>query len=113
MTDFKNKEELRKVFHIQVFSKLVWGKPLNETDRKIFVQWKEKFNPNMKIFNHYKDKRVLFEIVKHLKNNELCLDSDIRWLYASKVEYLLKIIYFYRVLEHFPQFSQAKIIPED
>lgn len=96
----ENKEEIRKKFHFQVFKKLVWGDPLSVEDRKIFVQWQSLCNPSMTFFNHYKNKKVLYEIVKYLKNNELCINENIRWLYSSKIEYLLKIIYFYKVLEY-------------
>jgi len=96
----KNKEDIRSEFHSIVFPKIVWKKALNSYDREIFIEWKKAFNPNMNIFNFYKDKRVLFEIVKYLGNSELCLNENIRWLYASKINYLLKIIYFYRILEY-------------
>lgn len=95
-----NKETLRAEFHRQVFRKIVFGDYLNNQDRRLFAEWFNNCSPAMHFFEHYKDKRVLFEIVKYLKNNELCLNENIRWLYASKVEYLLKIISFYRVLEH-------------
>ncbi|MFA7709446.1 MAG: hypothetical protein WCX82_04920 [archaeon] len=97
---YKNKEDLRFDFHSKVFSKLVWKLPLTKEEREIFKLWIDSFNPSMHFFEHYKDKRVLYEIVKYLKNNEFCLNSNIRWLYSSKIEYLLKIIYFYRVLEY-------------
>ena len=95
-----NKQEIRKQFHFQVFKKLVWNLPLNNKDRELFKLWKEAFNPNLDIFDHYRDKRVLYEIVKYLGHKELCLNENIRWIYASKIEYLLKMIYFYRGLEH-------------
>jgi hypothetical protein len=97
--DYKNKEELRKDFYYNVFKKIVWGDSLSKEDRLTFSEWIKIFNPSMTLFEHYRDKRVLYEIVKYIKNNELCLNSNIRWLYASKIEYLLKIIYFYRILE--------------
>lgn len=100
MREITNKEETRSQFHKFVFPKIIWGKPLSNKDREIFVNWKKAFNPPMHIFNFYKDKRILFEIVKELGNSELCLNESVRWLYASKIDYLLKIIYFYRVLEY-------------
>lgn len=94
------KEELRKLFYLRVFRKIVYGDPLNQSDRNIFKEWKRYYNPPMHLFEHYRNKEILFEIVKYLKNNELCLNENIRWLYASKVDYLFYIFYFYKVLEH-------------
>ena len=94
-----NKTQLRKDFHTKVFRKIVYKEFLSDSDRQIFKNWVDAFKPNMNYFTFFKDKRVLFNIVKYLGNSELCINENIRWLYSSKSDYLLYIIYFYQVLE--------------
>jgi len=98
--EFKSKEEIRKAFHYRVFRKIIYGDFLTPEDREIFVKWREAFNPSMILFSHYKNKHILFELVKSLGNSELIFGENIRWLYASKIEFILKYFYFYKVLEH-------------
>lgn len=94
-----DKEKLREEFHKLVIPKIIWKKMLGETDKRLLKEWKERFNIDEEIFNYYTDKRILFQIVKYLGNKELCFDSKIRWLYASKISYLLYDFYFYKILE--------------
>lgn len=93
------KIEVRSEFHKSVLPKIIWGNQLLPYDRDLFVKWKNEYNPDMNVFNFYKDKRVLFEIVKSLGNREMVLNERIRWLYSSKIDNLLKNFYFYQILE--------------
>ncbi len=100
MEETKSKKDNRSDFYKIVLPKIIWKNPLTNKDREIFVKWKNDFNPPMHLFQHYTNKNILFEIVKYVGNSELCLNENIRWLFSSKIDYLIKIFYFYRVLEN-------------
>lgn len=99
-TETVNKEEMRRIFHERTFRKIVFGDPLSLEDRKLFSQWFYTFNVNRTFFEFYKNKRVLFEVVKSLGNQELIINENIRWLYANKLDYLLYNFFFYKVMEY-------------
>ena len=99
MIEFKTKEELRSNFYQIVFPKMVWKTNLTSIDLEVKEMFIKEFNINLDVLRFYSNKQVLYEIVKTLGNNELCLDNDIRWCFASKIEYLFKIFYFYRFFE--------------
>ena len=97
-----DKKELRKEIYAQIIPNLIWERPLNRQQEINFKIWKKEFNIDLDYLRWYTDKRILFQIVKYLGNKELCLNSEksmIRWLYASKIEHLLKYFYVYEFFE--------------
>ena len=87
-----------------ILEKMIWQKPLNSKERLIRIAWISHFNINLDVLKYYTDKRVLFEIVKHLGNRELIFDKNIRWLYASKIDSLLFCMTYYQVFEELKTF---------
>src|SRR3990167_3192906 len=99
-----NKEEVREKMHDTILKKMIWIKPLNDSDRQVRKQWIEAYNVDIDVLKFYTDKRVLFQIVKYLGNKELIFDATIRWLYSAKIENLLYNMYFYKVFEELKTF---------
>ena len=95
-----NKERLREEFFLNTFKKIVFKDNLTNRDRFLFKEWVKNYNPNLIFFEHYRKKEILFEIVKSVKSNELVINENIRWLYASKIDYLIYNFYFYKVMEY-------------
>lgn len=95
-----DRKELRKEIYMQVLPNLIWGKPLNHRQEISFKIWKKEFDIDEDYLRFYLNKNVLFEITKYLGNKELCLNNNIRWLYASKIDYILKTFYVYNFFEN-------------
>lgn len=93
------KDELKNI-HKNVLYKLAWGNGLIKEEKDLLEAWKINYKIDEDILRFYTDKRILYEIVKYLGNKELIFDKKIRWLYASKIQYLLDNMFFYRVFEN-------------
>jgi hypothetical protein len=94
-----SKEELRKEVHKYIIPKIVWGKELTTADRLLRNEWLKTFDIDLSVLKFYTNKNILFEIVNYAGNKEICFDMSIRWLYASKVDYLLFDLNFYKIIE--------------
>ncbi len=90
---------LREFVYLTLIPKVVWGHKLTSKQQELLNRWTEKYQINKEVFSYYTNKKVLFEIVKYLGNKEFCLNSNIRWLYANKIEHLIYCFYFYKIFE--------------
>lgn len=94
-----NKNELRKRVYLEILYKKIWENTISQEENELYEKWIEIYKINRQVVEYYTNKRVLYEMIKHVGNKELCLNSNIRWLYASKISSLLYIFYHYRFFE--------------